>query len=206
VVFTARGDARAACTVYHCALSGALAALVDRGIAVIYNRDIRDRLSLTTPSMPRTMATDIEVDQARWRELPAVARLQQRAFRRRLAYRIPTLILLRALPRGRFLVARHDGEIVGCAIGDRHERQIRVVNLAVDPPMRRRGIATTLLRALEAALPNGNLVLMVEAENTAAQALYRREGYVAVGTTNDYYGRGHAGIWMQKKRPATTTR
>jgi len=173
---------------------------------VIFNRDIRDRLSLPAPTMPRAVATDIEITPVRWRDLPAVARLQQRAFRRRLAYGMPTLVLLHVLPRGRFLVARRHGEIIGCAIGDRHERQTRVVNLAVDPAMRRRGVATTLLHALEDALPDGNVVLMVEADNAAAQALYRREGYFAISTTSDYYGRGHAGIWMQKKRHSVTNR
>jgi ribosomal protein S18 acetylase RimI-like enzyme len=47
-------------------------------------------------------------------------------------------------------------------------------------------------------MPPGSILLMVEAENTAAQALYRRVGYRVVGTAADYYGRGRAGIWMQK--------
>ena len=41
---------------------------------------------------------------------------------------------------------------------------------------------------------------MVEESNTAAQALYRKEGYKPVGTSRDYYGRGQDGIWMQKTR------
>ncbi|MCC6792579.1 MAG: hypothetical protein IT336_12890, partial [Thermomicrobiales bacterium] len=45
-----------------------------------------------------------------------------------------------------------------------------------------------------------DVVLMVEDGNAGAQALYRREGYVSVGVSRDYYGRGRDGIWMQKHR------
>ena len=132
-----------------------------------------------------------------------MARVQRRAFRPALAYGLTTLVALRALPRVRFLVARRGDAVVGCAIGDRHDGNARVINLAVDPEARRQGIGAALLRALEAALPGGDVLLMVEAENAAAQALYRREGYVQVSTSGDYYGRGRAGIWMQKTRGAT---
>ena len=170
---------------------------------MIFDRDIHDRLPIPTQAGARAVTTAIEVGPVRWRELPAVARLQRRAFRPRLAYGLPTLIVLRAVPHVRFLVARlpgDRGEVVGCAIGDRHDGNARVINLAVDPDARRRGVGTALLRELEAALPWGNLLLMVEADNAAAQALYRREGYRPVGNAADYYGPGRPGIWMQKPR------
>ena len=171
-----------------------------------FNRDIRDRApapSPTPPSSPRQMAVTIE--RAGWRALPEVAALQRRAFRPRLAYGLSTLIVLKLLPNVRFLVARtplsQGGQIVGCGIGDRHQGQTRVINLAVDPATRRRGVGSALLRALELVLPRGDILLMVEEENTAARALYLREGYVPVGTATNYYGQGRSGIWMQKTRP-----
>jgi ribosomal-protein-alanine N-acetyltransferase len=42
---------------------------------------------------------------------------------------------------------------------------------------------------------------MVEAGNTGAQQMYREAGYLPVGESRDYYGRGRNGIWMQKTRP-----
>ena len=176
---------------------------------MIHDRDIRNRVPLPPlaegvrpvgPPPGTALATAIAVGPARWRDLPAVAQVQRRAFRPALAYGLTTLVVLRLLPHVRFLVAHFGGEVVGCAIGDRHDGHARVINLAVDPTARRRGIGTALLRALEAALPRGNVLLMVEAENAAAQALYRREGYFPVGTAGDYYGRGRPGIWMQKQR------
>jgi [ribosomal protein S18]-alanine N-acetyltransferase len=145
----------------------------------------------------------LEIGPVHLRDLRAVARLQRRAFRPRLAYGFLTLLLLWALPHVRFLVARHekDGRIVGCAIGDRQDGQARVINLAVDPAARRQGIGRLLLLALEGALDRGDLLLMVEEENLPARALYEAAGYAQVGVARDYYGRGQHGLWMQKKRP-----
>lgn len=134
------------------------------------------------------------------RELPRVAALQRRAFRPPLAYGLMTLIVLWVLPNVRFLVARNSGAIIGCAIGDHQGGQSRVINICVDPSARRCGVATTLLRELERDLPAGDVVLMVEDSNAGAQALYRQEGYLSVGVSRDYYGRGKDGVWMQKHR------
>ncbi len=165
------------------------------------DRDIRKRAAESPPAPPSPMERlGIEIGPVAWGELAAVARLQRRAFRSSLAYRLPTLALLRLWPRARFLVARRGSRILGCAIGDQHDGNSRIVNLAVDPDARRLGIGSTLLAALEAALPTGDLSLMVEADNPGAQALYRGAGYVSTGQSANYYGPGRHGIWMRKRR------
>lgn len=143
----------------------------------------------------------IEVAPARLRDLRAVARLQQRAFPKRLAYKLTTLTFLWGIPSVPFLVARQGDRVVGCAIGDRQGDVSRVVNLCVDPDARRLGIGSRLLSGLEGALPHGNMTLMVEAGNEPAKALYRKGGYVQTGVTRNYYGVGYDGIWMTKVRP-----
>lgn len=143
----------------------------------------------------------VAIGVAGWRDLPTIARLQRRAFRAGLAYRLPTLALLKMLPGGRFLVARRGGAVVGCAIGDREGGQPRVVNLAVDPAWRGIGVGAALLAALEAAMPGGDVILMVEVGNAAARALYARAGYEDDGTAANYYGPGRHGLWMRKRRP-----
>jgi ribosomal-protein-alanine N-acetyltransferase len=142
----------------------------------------------------------ITVARVSCRDLLQVAALQRRAFRPPLAYGLTTLVVLWALPKVQFIVARCDGRIVACAIGDKQGGQSRVINICVDPAYRRRGIAARLLHELEATLPVGDVVLMVEEGNEGAKALYRREGYLPVGVSRDYYGRGRDGIWMQKHR------
>ena len=146
----------------------------------------------------------MEIGGVRIAELREVSALQKRAFKPRLAYGSATLLLLWSLPHVRFLVARENGRIVGCAIGDRNGGQARVINICVDPAAQRRGIGARLLRALEAAIPRGNIVLMVEAENATAKALYRREGFKEVGVSCNYYGRNLNGIWMQKIRDSSS--
>jgi len=130
-----------------------------------------------------------------------VARLQRRAFPRRLAYGLGALALLWALPSATFLVARRDGQIIGCGIGDIHVDQGRVINLAVAPDARRQGVGRALLRALEDAFPTGSVVLVVEEDNAAARALYASSGYGHHRHSRDYYGRGRHGVWMEKVRP-----
>ncbi|HYI23787.1 MAG TPA: N-acetyltransferase [Thermomicrobiales bacterium] len=143
----------------------------------------------------------LAIEPARWRDLRTVAGLQRDSFRRGLAYGLGALIALRTMPGVTFLVARAgDAGVVGCVIADRFQGDARVVNLAVAPSMRRKGIGTQLLRAIDAACPGGDIVLMAEAENAGAQLLYEREGYVRSGTARDYYGRGQHGIRMRKVR------
>jgi ribosomal-protein-alanine N-acetyltransferase len=155
------------------------------------------------PSVPQAQVVDAvsaRIGGARLRELPAIARLQRRAFPPRLAYTLSTLTILWMLPWVRVLVARRNGEIAGCIIGDRVWEGGRVINLAVDPDARRQGIGTALLLAVERAIPAGDMTLMVQIENTAAQALYRSVGYEAVSESPNYYGPGRAGVWMRKVR------
>jgi ribosomal protein S18 acetylase RimI-like enzyme len=159
---------------------------------------------ITAPGLSESAEPWAIVTPVRLRDLPKVARLQRRAFRPPLAYGLMTLLVLWLLPHVRFLVAQDGERLIGCAIGDRQGGQARVINICVDPTARRQGIGTRLLRELETTLSQGNIVLMVEAGNPGAQAMYRKEGYKPVGTSRDYYGRGQDGIWMQKQRTQIT--
>src|SRR5262245_7084424 len=103
---------------------------------------------------PQARAVDrprVQIGGARLRALPAIARLQRRACPPRLAYSLGTLAIVGVLPWVRMLVARRNGEIAGCIIGDRVCEGGRVINLAVDPDARRQGIGTALLLAVERA-------------------------------------------------------
>jgi ribosomal protein S18 acetylase RimI-like enzyme len=138
----------------------------------------------------------------RFRDLRDVAAIQKQSFRPGLAYGYAQLALLWLLPNVTFLVARTRGNIIaGCLIADRYQGNVRVVNLAIDPGFRRQGVATMLLDAIQEQLPKGHVVLITEEFNEAAKSLYLREGFHAVGTARNYYGRGRNGIWMRKDRP-----
>jgi ribosomal-protein-alanine N-acetyltransferase len=156
----------------------------------------------SSASMPISAKAEVRVTRASIRDLKRVSTLQHRAFRPPLAYGLATLLVLWILPNVRFLLARQGSRVIGCAIGDQQGGQSRVINICVDPDARRHGIGTQLIRALESELPVGDVVLMVEDDNEGAKQLYRREGYLPVGVSRDYYGRGKDGIWMQKHRTA----
>ena len=143
---------------------------------------------------------DLLIVTARARDLPAVATLQKRSFPPRLAYTLPTLALLWAIPWVRLLLAWRGGQLAGCIIGDRVLDGSRVINLAVDPRVRRQGVATGLMLAIEAELSWGDMLLMVQEENAPARALYQHLGYREEATSANYYGMGRPGIRMRKVR------
>jgi ribosomal-protein-alanine N-acetyltransferase len=165
-----------------------------------------------TPDQPAEPASpslhrhgEITIVPARLRDILTVARLQRRAFKPPLAYGLGTLLMLWMLPDVQFLVARRGSALLGCALGDRHHGQARVVNIAVDPSARRQGIGRALLAALEATIPQGNVVLMVEEQNSAARVLYVASGYAEIRLSRNYYGRNQHGIWMEKRRTGHPT-
>lgn len=94
-------------------------------------------------------------------------------------------------PGRRYLAAVAGGTIVaygGIMVvdGDAH-----VMNLAVDPAHRRRGIASRLLLALiDEALGLGasHLTLELRVTNGAARAMYEKFGFAPVGLRPGYYG------------------
>ncbi len=155
--------------------------------------------------MPRPeQPSSIRIEPARWSDIAAVVAIQRESFRPTLAYGRFALTMLKLLPSAHFFVARTpDLEVAGCVIGDVNRGNARVMNIAVHPRARRQGIGAALLRHIEQELPTGNVVLVAEEHNTAAQALYEREGYVREGVATNYYGRNRHGIWMRKIRVHT---
>lgn len=103
------------------------------------------------------------------------------------------------------MVAEIDGQIAGFLVsretfsGDQEEPAEReILNLAVAPPYRRTGIATALLEN-ELRKP-GNHFLEVRESNSAAQALYRKLGFVQIGSRPEYYEKPReSAIVMQMK-------
>lgn len=87
-------------------------------------------------------------------------------------------------------MAQSGATIVGYLIGREVGGSGEILNLAVEPAFRRRGIARALLEAGLAALRRrgaGEVFLEVRVSNAAAQALYRQAGFRPVGQRPGYY-------------------
>ena len=122
-------------------------------------------------------------------DVPAVVELDQKSFslpwpERSFRYE------LTANPASRCWVAELDGQVVGMIvvwlIGD----EAHVANLATHPVFRRRGIAKRLLsHALQQLVQEGarSSFLEVRESNLAAQAMYRKFGYMETGRRRRYY-------------------
>ena len=145
---------------------------------------------------------DLVIEEARARDVRAIAAIQRQSFPPRLAYGPTALLTLLFWPNVSFLVAheRATDRILGCGIADRYKGNTRVMNLAIDPSSRRRGVGRAILQALDGAMPEGDMTLMVQEHNAGAQALYLSVGYMRAGFARDYYGSGQHGIMMRKPR------
>ena len=91
-----------------------------------------------------------------------------------------------------FLVAETDAGVVGYAIGRVAADEGEILNVAVQPEWRRRGIARRLVEALLAALAAAGarqVYLEVRESNVAARQLYAAFGFGEVGRRARYYRR-----------------
>ena len=90
-----------------------------------------------------------------------------------------------------FLVAVDpDQTVIGYGIGRAVADEGEILNLAVAPTVRRRGVGTGLLESLLAHLASAgaeHVYLEVRASNLAAVGLYRRHGFQVVGERHRYY-------------------
>lgn len=95
-----------------------------------------------------------------------------------------------ANPISLWLVAMEDGQLAGYVGSQSVMGESDMMNLAVDPAFRRRGVGQSLVRALIEALGkhgNHSLSLEVRASNAPALALYQNLGFSQVGRRPNYY-------------------
>ena len=91
-------------------------------------------------------------------------------------------------PSGVCIAAIEERRIVGYLICSRYADVWHLMNIAVDPPARRRGIATALLEEMIArAGQDASYTLEVRPSNIHAVALYERFGFRSAGTRPRYY-------------------
>ena len=93
-------------------------------------------------------------------------------------------------PLSLWLVAQEDGRVLGYVGSQTVLDESDMMNVAVDPAFRRRGIARSLIEALIAALAEGGsrcLKLEVRVSNESARNLYESMGFQKLGLRKNYY-------------------
>jgi ribosomal-protein-alanine N-acetyltransferase len=104
--------------------------------------------------------------------------------------------------------AYHDsGELVGYAIVSRYVDAWHVMNIAVVPEFRRRGIARSLLEQLfevTSTDPRRGYTLEVRVSNAEAIRLYERLGFQARGIRRGYYTDNREDALIMWREPTPT--
>ncbi len=88
------------------------------------------------------------------------------------------------------MVADVDDRIVGFMIYELHRSRLHLLNLAVHPAWRRRGVGAAMVRKLVGKLSQQRrtrITLEVRETNLAAQLFFRQQGFRAVNVLRNFY-------------------
>jgi len=120
-------------------------------------------------------------------DLPQVIGIERRAFTT--PWSLAMFVLELSKPSGLCLAAVDDRDrLQGYLICARYDTVWHLMNIAVDPDLRRRGIATALLeQMIERAGADREYTLEVRTSNAGAISLYERFGFRPAGTRPRYY-------------------
>lgn len=139
---------------------------------------------------------------ARETDLEAVMRIEKASFPRYPYSMDVFTILLKQYPRY-FLVAECSGGVSGYVCGSLARKNLgRVVSIAVELRLRRRGVGRMLMRELESRFRADGVKairLEVGVDNEAAIRLYESLGYRLAGLRRRYYPNGCDALVMVKR-------
>ncbi len=147
-------------------------------------------------------AAAVEIRRLTYADLPQVVAIERRAFTS--PWSLAMFVLELSKPSGVCLAATTtEQELVGYLVCSRYDTVWHVMNVAVDPDRRRRGIGTALIGALlERVGPEAQVTLEVRRSNAGAQVLYERFGFRSAGVRPRYYAdNGEDAVIMWRTTP-----
>jgi [ribosomal protein S18]-alanine N-acetyltransferase len=147
-------------------------------------------------------AAAIDVRRLTFADLPQVVAIERRAFTS--PWSLAMFVLELSKPSGICLAAEIEGELSGYLICSRYDTVWHVMNVAVEPSLRRRRIATTLLKTLIGRVErDAQLTLEVRRSNAGAIELYEHFGFRAAGVRRRYYQDNGEDALVMWRTPAT---
>ena len=120
--------------------------------------------------------------------LPAIAEIEAELFETPLS--LPALKSLFDGPAFTGFISIENVGLAGYVLAHLTQDQIEILSLGTARQHQRRGHASMLLAALISTVKNSACFLEVAADNKAARNLYRRNGFLEVGSRPGYYRRG----------------
>jgi len=119
-------------------------------------------------------------------DLPAVISIERRSFPA--PWSLAMFVLELSKPSGICLAAGEGDELLGYLVCSRYDRVWHLMNVAVAPERRRRGIATRLIaRLIEESGGELPFTLEVRVSNHEAIVMYERLGFRSAGVRPRYY-------------------
>jgi ribosomal-protein-alanine N-acetyltransferase len=132
---------------------------------------------------------ELKIRLAQERDVEGIAKLEKATFRR---YWSPEAVYKDVVENNKsiYLVAEIDGDIIGCLSAWLVAGECQILNLAVLPVVRRRGLGYTLLEIFLNAIDKVGIKecgLEVRESNEAAIALYEKLGFKKDSVRTQYY-------------------
>jgi ribosomal-protein-alanine N-acetyltransferase len=156
----------------------------------------------------RTVESGMRVRRLTYSDLPSVLSIERRSFTT--PWSLAMFVLELSKPSGICLAAGNESGLAGYLVCSRYADVWHLMNIAVSPDYRRRGIAATLMRSMfDAAGPDARYTLEVRTSNDEAIAMYRNFGFRAAGRRRRYYhdnGEDALIMWLESRAPASVAR
>jgi ribosomal-protein-alanine N-acetyltransferase len=139
-----------------------------------------------TPETEQIEAGGLRLRRLSYSDLPSVISIERRSFPT--PWSLAMFVLELSKPSGICLAAEDENGLVGYLVCSRYEQVWHLMNVAVSPEHRRRGVATELIeRLFEEAGTGSRFTLEVRISNIGAIAMYERFGFRSAGRRRRYY-------------------
>jgi [ribosomal protein S18]-alanine N-acetyltransferase len=154
-------------------------------------------------SVAREHGRPSEIRRLLYTDLPQVISIERRVFPT--PWSLAMFVLELSKQTGVCLAALRDKRLVGYLICSRYDTVWHVMNVAVDLPHQRSGLATELLSELYSRVDDeqARFTLEVRRSNAVAIHLYEREGFRAAGIRRRYYQDNGEDALVMWRTPAT---